>query len=109
VREEIDDLPNSSELFEIIIDIYIKIKKKAIENDAYSHSFIFCLWNDVIQDNNEYLISLGYTQEEINILAYSYNSGEIGLNSYLCQYIEIANKERVFDSLNQYWNHLKSI
>jgi hypothetical protein len=68
-------------------------------NDAYSHSFIFSLWNDVVQDDIDYLLPLGFSIDDINRIAQIYNSDDVYLSNYLCQYIEIANYEEFLISL----------
>jgi len=113
VRDEIDSLPTSSQLYKYLKEIYMAVmeqakqeKREKYKNKQY-YLFLHSLWNSPIQEKEDYLNKLGYTKVEIERLRYPYSNGSLCLNSHISHLIEVTDKARLFRDLNEFWNPLE--
>jgi hypothetical protein len=109
VREEIENLPNSAYLFDIIKKIYKEVLIKAsTKGRSMYKSFYSLLWVSHVYETEEEVNKLGITKSDIDKLKYmrSFDADELSFSSYTTQLMELVNKERLFRDLEDFWNVL---
>ena len=98
VRKEIDDLPSSTFLFEVIKELYLSIGAK---DSTLNQRFFSSLWATSIPRNDFDFRS--YTEEEKAVICHLSNN----VDSYMCQMMELEDKARILECKEKYWNVLK--
>jgi hypothetical protein len=109
VRKEIDELPDSAYIFDVIRKIYREILIKSnIKGRSMYKSFYSLLWVSHVFETVEEVKKLGITDSEIDELRFmkSFNADELSFSSYISQLIELVNPNRLFSDLEDFWNEL---
>ena len=109
VRKEIESLPKSNELYQIISKILDQINKKSKSDNPIYAYFLTYLWNfNCSDEENECVMMDDYTKEEYIRLSYGFRNREEELPWHLSHHVETTNKTRVLSDNENYWIPLRN-
>ena len=105
VREQIDSLPKSIDLFSVIKDIHKCICDLAINNGCVKDNFLFTYLEkfnaSTVTCSSEYAAKLGYSWEILEKMGGSELTKTVP--SFLCQLMELESPEMAYVFYQKYW------
>ncbi|MMZ55268.1 hypothetical protein D1872_171140 [compost metagenome] len=107
VRKEIDSLPNWKKLYSTVVEIHNAMLKVA-EQDKFYRNLLRFSWEVLtLPENEEYLRSLGWTNEDINNYKDKYRPNDLQFIQYVSHLLEICDIERLRKDVDELWNPIK--
>lgn len=105
VRKEIDSLPDSETIYNVILN-YLKFVAK-LDNVAFCDLYGRLKHKLVVYGNDEYLRTIGVDEEQKKMLIENgIMSDELEVPTYICQLLELESVDIVVDLYNTFWKPL---
>jgi hypothetical protein len=108
VREEIDSLPSSDNLYEHIKKIYKAMLK---EKDLY-HFVLIYLWRSPLTCYDNDLINMGHSEDELKLLRSKYATScddDSSFNIHIGHLLELEDAKFIECSLEKFWIPLQNM
>lgn len=105
VRNQIDGLPNSSELFEILRKMHLQICRSVTwENGDLLTAYAMRFAQENVICGTDYPLALGYTWELLEKMGG--DEGEGSVPTFLCQLMELVSPKAAICFYEKYWSKL---
>ncbi|MBM6617297.1 hypothetical protein [Bacillus suaedaesalsae] len=110
IKSEIDNLPRADELYNVVVETY-KQMLYSVGDSKIFREFFRCLWMERINELEENVRVLGYTNEDIEKYRTKFISLEehLSFSTYITHLMEIVDRERLSHDYDMFWEPLLKI
>lgn len=112
-RKEIEALPSWRDLYQLVSNLYESLLKIVKESEKQTLDFyeklIHYMWYWRVEESEQYLNSLGWTEEDVTNYGESiaFEEDKVVLPSYLAHLVEIVEVGRIRQDIKELWEPLR--